>query len=125
MSRVEVHASGEEIAFDVEDAHGNQAQFQLGRRLVSMLILRAHEEMRNLPPLPGGLLQEIRPPFLRGYPAMELAIAESGDAVLAFRVGQFPTMEFLITDDLAAVLASDLADIVDTPRHLRFQRNKN
>jgi hypothetical protein len=120
MSRqMEVRASGVEIEFEIEDAHGNPARFQLARRQTAMLILRAHEEMRNLPPLQGELHQETQPPFLRGRPAIELLIAESGDIVLAFRLDPFPTIQYLIDDHIASMLASDLAGIIDTPRSER------
>ena len=126
MSQMEVHASGEDVAFEIEDAHGNPARFQLGRHQTAMLILRAHEEMRNLPPLQGELHQETQPPFLRGRPAiMELAIAESGDIVLALRLDPFPTIQYLIDDHIASILASDLAQIIATPRGMRYQPNKH
>jgi hypothetical protein len=125
MSQMEVHASGEEIEFEIEDAHGNPARFRLGRRQTAMLILRAHEEMRSLPPLQGELHQETQPPFLRGRPSMELAIAESGDIVLAFRLDSFPTIQYLIDDHIASILASDLAQIIATPRGMRYQPNKH
>ena len=122
---MQVRASGEEISFEIEDEHGNLAQFQLGRRAASAMVLLAVEEIRNLPPLPAELHQETQPPFLRGYPATELGVAESGDIVLSFRLDSFPTMQFLINDDLASTLADDFKEIIDTPRSMRHQPRNN
>lgn len=56
---------------------------------------------------------------------MELLIAESGDIVLAFRLDPFPTIQYLIDDHIASILASDLAQIIATPRGMRYQPYKN
>lgn len=82
MLQLKVEASEQEIAFEIEDGHGNQARFQLGRRSATMLIALVHQAMMNLPP-EDDRLQDTRPPFLRGRPAMELSIAPNGDIVLS------------------------------------------
>ncbi len=51
---------------------------------------------------------------------MELAIAKGGDIVLALRLSPFPTIEYLIDDHQASILASDLAELIDTPRDQRL-----
>jgi len=124
MLQMKIQASGAEIDFEIEDAQGSQGRFRLGRQATAVLILQAYQEMGKLPPLRNLrselLHQDTQPPFLRGYPAMELAIAKGGDIVLALRLSPFPTIEYLIDDYQASILASDLAELIDTPRDQRL-----
>ena len=125
MSEISVHASGEEIEFGIEDESGAQAYFRLGRQSTSELIFRALQELASLPQVEGELFQTEQPPFLRGRPAFQIGIAESGDALVSFCLRPFATMHFLFKDEPASKLARELSEIIATPRNMRSQKMKH
>jgi hypothetical protein len=125
MSRIAVQASGEDVAFQIEDENGGQAQFRLDRRSATELILRALQELENLPPLEGELFREAERPLLQGRPSFQLGVGDSGDVAVAFRLDPFATVQFMFDDELALRLAREITEITSVPRGMRYQPNKN
>jgi hypothetical protein len=122
---IEVRASGEGVEFQIEDEQGAQAQFRLDRRLTTALVVMGIQELARLPPLEGDLLQEAERPLLQGRPSFQVAIDESGDVLVAFRLHPLSTMHFLFDDELSSQLLRELSEVLATPRPARVQRNKN
>ncbi|WP_213741176.1 hypothetical protein [Bradyrhizobium sp. dw_411] len=124
-AEIEVNASGEGVEFKIEDEQGAQAQFRLDRRLTTALVVMGLQELSRLPPLEGELLQDPERPLLQGRPSFQVAIDESGDALVAFRLHPLSTMNFLFDDELSSKLLRELSEVLATPRPARVQRNKN
>jgi hypothetical protein len=122
---IEVCASGEGVEFQIEDEQGAQAQFRLDRRLTTALVVMGLQELARLPPLEGELLQEAERPLLQGRPSFQVAIDDSGDILVAFRLHPLSTMHFLFDDELSSKLLRELSEVLATPRPARVQRNKN
>jgi hypothetical protein len=122
---IEVNASGEGVEFQIEDDNGEQVHFRLDRRLTTALVVMGLQELARLPPPQGELLQEAGRPLLQGRPSFQVAIDESGDTLVAFRLHPLSTMHFLFDDELSSKLSRELSEVLATPRPARVQRNKN
>jgi hypothetical protein len=124
-AEIEVNASGEGVDFKIEDDNGEHVHFRLDRRLTTALVVMGLQELARLPPLEGELLLESERPLLQGRPSFQVAIDESGDALVAFRLHPLSAVHFLFDDELSSKLARELSEVIATPRPARIQRVKN
>jgi hypothetical protein len=124
-AEIEVNASSDGVDFKIEDEQGEQVHFRLDRRLTTALVVMGLQELACLPPLEGELLLEAERPLLQGRPSFQVAIDESGDVLVAFRLHPLSTMHFLFDDELSSKLLHELSEVLATPRPARVQRNKN
>jgi hypothetical protein len=51
----------------------------------------------------------------------QVAIDQSGDALVAFRLEPLSALHFLFDDDLSSKLARELSEVLATPRPARIQ----
>jgi hypothetical protein len=124
-AELEVNAFGGGVDFQIEDEQGQRVRFRLDRRLTTALLVMGLQELARLPQPERELLQDAERPLLQGRPSFQVAIDQSGDALVAFRLEPLSALHFLFDDDLSSKLARELSEVIATPRPARVQRIKS
>ena len=123
MSSLSVETVGSEIVVETLDDKGRGTRLVLDRHAATTILLKLAAAMNDVSPQEGDVLDQA--PVLRGRPRFQTAILATGDAMVGFRLGGMPPVQFIFSDKMASMLARDLQEITSIPRNMRYQQKKH